>query len=536
MRELTPSTQRLISSYQEWSQSLQTKEEVSTISVDEVASRVASFYEKIRGVIDWREEHLLRRTAVERILKRRLFLKKNLNKDEKIAEPLIHELIRGGHFPNETIPESKIEEVQRLIDKYVFILDNSPEPKKEKAKMYLYDWLFGVAACEIEAILSPSPKENALIDFMMEVIKEGIRVRERVNVRGIGDEEIDTQLYIAVQRALFKLDSPNITYHLLKRWHPDWMNLPQTTLDAISLNIYRIWKKIEDALKHPLSEKFYAVCERYDTPYLILGDIISQNTAQSPDILKNPETLETKIREAYGLRLKKVRQKMSRAAIFSTISIFITKVLVAIAIEVPFDKYVTQQFDYFTSALSVAIPPVLMFFLVLTIRPPSKRNEDLVIMEVMKIVYGSEKKDIYEIKPAPHRGLILNFFMIAFYLASFILSYGLIVWGLRKTNFSTLSIIIFLIFVSMISFAGTKVRQRAKELVVEKEKETFLNTLVDLFSLPVIQAGRWLSNQWAKYNAVVIIFNSLLDMPFQLFVEFLEQWRFFLKEKKEKIH
>ncbi len=70
----------------------------------------------------------------------------------------------------------------------------------------------------------------------------------------------------------------------------------------------------------------------------------------------------------------------------------------------------------------------------------------------------------------------------------------------------------------------------------EKEKETFLRSLIDLFSLPIIQVGRWLSNQWDRYNAVTILFNSLLDMPFQLFVEFLEEWRSFLREKREKIH
>jgi len=529
MQELTASAQRLINRYQEWSQGLQSQEGSGTISVDEVASRVASFYEKMRGVIDWREEHLLRKTAVERILKRRLFLKKNLNQNEKIAEPFIHELIRGGHFPNETLPESKIEEVQKIVDKYVFILENSPTPKKEKAKMYLYDWLFGVAACEIEAVLSFSLRENSLIDFMMETMKKSIQVK-------INEEETDTQLYIAVQRALFKLDSPTITYNLLRRWYPDWMNLPHPTLNEISLNIYQVWKKIEDALKHPLSEKFYAVCERYDTPYLILDDILSQNPAQAHENLKNPAILESKIKEVYGLRLKKVRQKMSRAAIYSTLSIFLTKVLIAFAIEVPFDKYITRQFSYFTSVLSIIAPPILMFFLVLSIRPPSKYNEDLVIMEVMKIVYGKEKKDVYEIKPSPRRGLILNFFMGIFYLASFVISYGLIVWGLQKLNFSVLSIGIFLIFVSMISFAGVKIRQRAKELVVEKEKETFLHSFIDLFSLPIIQVGRWLSNQWTKYNAIAVIFNSLLDMPFQMFVEFLEQWRSFLKEKKEKIH
>jgi len=32
------------------------------------------------------------------------------------------------------------------------------------------------------------------------------------------------------------------------------------------------------------------------------------------------------------------------------------------------------------------------------------------------------------------------------------------------------------------------------------------------------------------------VLNFLIEAPFQIFVEFLEQWRSFLREKKEEIH
>ena len=67
--ELAPDVKKLSVQYQHWHESIQAKGE-ATIAVDEVAAKVASFYEKIRGVVDWREEHLLRKTAIERILKR----------------------------------------------------------------------------------------------------------------------------------------------------------------------------------------------------------------------------------------------------------------------------------------------------------------------------------------------------------------------------------------------------------------------------------------------------------------------------------
>ena len=64
----------------------------------------------------------------------------------------------------------------------------------------------------------------------------------------------------------------------------------------------------------------------------------------------------------------------------------------------------------------------------------------------------------------------------------------------------------------------------------------FLNFLLDSFSLPFIRMGKWLSAQWTKYNLVLVLITALIDLPFQLFTEFLEHWRTFLKEKKEEIH
>lgn len=538
-------TQRLIQQYQTWHQSLRPREGVPTIHVDEVASAVASFYEKIRGVVEWKEEHLLRRSAIERILKRRLFLPARLvpqrkeagqKSGDEVAEPFVLELIRGGHFPNDRIEETKIEDVKKALNKYLFILENSRSSKK-KLKIQLQDWLLDLASCEVEEILSPPLKEKALIEYMTELMQERIEVSERrIFSKSMPKQKKETQVYIACQRTLFKLDSPIISYYLLKRKYPRWHNLPEDEIGTISRDIYLIWEEIEKDLKHPLAEKFYKICERYDTAYLILGDIISQKPQESQKILQNPEVLECSIKEAYQKRLLKLKGRMSRAALYSTVSIFVTKILVALAIEVPFDKYVLGEFSYQSLGFNVLIPPLLMFFLVLTIRPPKKENLNRVIIEVMKIVRKSEKKDIYTIKPARKRGLISNFIITLIYFLTFFASFGVIVWGLNRLNFGILSIIIFLMFFSLIAFAGVKIRGRAKELQIVEEKGRFLTFLTDSVSLPFIRVGKWLSAQWVKYNIVLVLITALIDMPFQLFTEFLEQWRTFLKEKKEEIH
>lgn len=552
MPEISPQTQKLIQKYQAWSQSIQPKEGIATIHVDEIASRVASFYEKIRGVIDWREEHLLRKTAIERALKRRLLWQKT---GRETAEPLILELIRGGHFPNDRIEEIKIEEVKRVLDKYIYILENSDSPPKVKLKIQLYDWLLEIGACEIEEILSPPLREIALIEYMTELMKERIEVTEkRLIGKKMLEEEKNTQIYIAVQRALFKLDKSLISYQLLKKRYPEWQNFPhppssakpsegenetkfqQPQLKEIATNIYSIWEEIEDALSHPLAEKFYLICEKYDTPYLILGDILSKNPQLAPKNLSQPEVLENLIKESYQERLSKLEARLKRAALYSTISIFFTKMLLAFGIEIPFDKYVLNQFDYQVLTINILVPPLLMLFLVLTIRPPKKENLNRIIMKIMKIVYQTDKKDIYEIKLPRKRGFFLNSLIVIFYLLTFLISFGIIIWGLNKLNFSFLSIIIFLMFFCLISFAGVKIRERAKELQVLPGKPGIFAFLIDSFSLPFIRMGKWLSAQLAKYNLVLVLITILIDLPFQLLTEFLEHWITFLKEKKEEIH
>ena len=513
---------------------------VSTIHVDEVAARVAAFYEKVKGIIDWKEEHLLRKRAIERSLKRRILFKKE--EKEEMAESLVYELIRGGHFPNDTIQESKIILVQKLIDKYFYILENSPK-KSGKARKEFQEWLIEIASYELEKILAPPLKEDALINYMFGSMKEQIKIREgTISMAGITMEKItenekNIQIYIAVQRALFKLDDPIITYNLLEKQYPEWNQFSSSSppLSEIAKNIYSTKKKIDKAVYHPLSEKFYHICEKYDTPYLILGNIIEDNPLKAKEILENPEDLEGLIKKSYNKRAIKLKGVMRRAAIYTTLSIFVTKMVLALSIEIPFDKFIVGDFNYLSLGVNILFPPFLMFLLVATVRPPKKENLQRAIMEVMKLVFEREKKDIYEIKIPKKRGKILNLVILGIYSLAFIFSFGIIILVLQKINFGTLSIIIFLFFVSMISFFGVKIKERGKELTIEKEKDTFLNSLFDFFTLPIIIAGKWLSKKWAKLNIALMI-AALIDMPFLVFVGFLEQWRYFLKEKKEKIH
>ena len=538
MSELSESTKNLISKYDLWRKSLKPRD-VPTIHVDEVALRVAAFYEQIRTIIDWKEEHLMRRAAIIRKLKRR-FMDLELNNSsltENMAEPLVLELIRGGYFPNDKTEESKISDVQKIINKYVFILKESDKNKKGKAGLNFYTSLLEIAACEIEETLAPSIKEMALIDYMFDLMRTRIKVNESIYQKGIlKKEETDIQIYIAVQQSLFKLDSPIISYNLIKYKYPYWESPSEEELFKISKNIYKILNDIEYELMHPLGKKFYAICEKYDTPYLLLGDILSANDLEKiSKEIQDPSIFEKSIKETYLKRLSDLKAKITRAAIYSTSSIFITKILSLVILEIILTKISKAHINILSLVADVLIPTVLMAILVTTVKPPSTKNLHLAILETMKIVYKKEKTDVYEIKLAKKRGFITRFFLSLIYLMGAVASFGSIYWVFNYFQFPNTSIIINFIFIALILFAGTAIRTRSQELTIEEESSGFLGLISDILFLPIAGVGRWLSNKWKRYNAIAALFSALIDMPFSAFVEFLERWRYFIKEKKEDL-
>src|SRR3989344_623550 len=509
---ITPGVLKLIAEYELWRGRAQVRQEEEVISVDEIVARVALFYEKLREIVDWRAEHLLRKTAIERILKRRLAIHKV---SEDFAENFLAELVRGGHFPNKKISFAQVDEIQTVIEKYIFIAEHSRNRQKNGGRNSA-DWILSIAAVEIEEALSVPRRERALIELMTEDLEKNINLvaRKRDLERPLAEGEKRLQIYVAVQKTLFKLDNFSIAYHILET----------------------LRENVEKIISHPYSERFYQLAEKYDTPYLILHDILSDDTDRFEQFVNDPPSLEGAIRHAYDKRHARLRRRIGRAAFYSILSIFITKILIALAIEVPVDRYLQSELNYVAIGLSVVVPAIVLFGLVATVRTSTQRNFERVMMEVVKIIQVRGSQEPHNIFPPRKRAGLGASTVYVFYLLSFIISFGALIWVLQKLEFSPFSMVIFLMFMSLVLFAGTKISQQARELMVETSKEGFLYNVFDIFSLPMIQVGRWLSGQIGRYNVLVLVLNFLIEAPFQIFVEFLEQWRSFLREKKDEIH
>jgi hypothetical protein len=542
----SPPITKLLKTYRRYFLDQQERADIATIHVDEIASKIALFYEKIRKIVDWKEEHLVRRGAMERILKRKMISEIsgiNIASDfnpAKIAEPLILELVRGGHFPNGKIPSGKIKKVQEILEKYAFILKNNPTNEASnlapqiKRKINLYNWILEIAACEIEETLAPPVRQNALITCMVTLMAERIRLSPPDT---LSDQDKMTQLYIAVHRTLFHLDSPIISYRLLKKRWPDWQNLSGLLLERVAKSIFSVIDKVEKDLSHPFASHFANLCEKYDTLYLLLSDILETFEARPKAIrkkLSEPKKVISLIKKAYRKRLKTLKRRLYRAAIYSTLSIFVAGGLSLFIFEVPLAKLVYGDWKPLAVVVDILLPTALMAVLVAMVKPPRESNLDVVIRESLKIIYPTREKDVYEIKLRKKKNIIISFLVGILYLLGTAASLGLVFWVFDLANVPVTSLYIDTLNVAMIVFAALVIKQRAKELTVE-ERVGFWDFFIDILSVPMAKLGQWLSNKWKEWNIVSVFFTALVDMPFSTFIGFIENWSSFIKEKKGEI-
>ncbi len=540
---LNPPMQRYIEAYKE----ILSKEETTPINpiyVDEIASKIAKIYERVRRIIDWKEENLVRRTSIERILKRRLIseiseitILPDLE-PSKIAGPMTLEMIRTGYFENGKIPEAKIEEIEKILTKYLYILKNSPYVKEGalaiKTKVQFYNWLLGIAACEIDETLDFSFRENLLIEFMTDSVHENLQL---IPEGQIDEEEKFLQVYIAVHRALYGLDNPIIAYNVLKKRYPQFTQNNEDFTKEFASKIKEIWEQSDIDLEHPKRGEFQKLCEKYDAAYLIIADVLKELEKDKNGIekrIQNKETFKASVEQAYKKRLETLKKRLFRSAIYSTLSIFVAGAASLIIFEYPVAKFFYGKFSPLALVADIAIPTALMFFLVSIIKPPAKDNLEALLKEVIKVSHYQENRTPYVIKLNKKVKKLMNLIFTIIYLAGGLGSLYFIYWIFKIAGTPLTSLYINTANVAVIVFAAMAIRQKSKEITV-KEKGSVLEFILDFFSIPLAKIGAWLSSKWKEFNFVSVFFSTLVDTPFSSFIELLEEWRNYIKDKQAEI-
>jgi len=501
--------------------------DVSKIHVDYIASKIATLYEKLRQVIDYQEEHLLRRNSIQRILKRRLLLSSD---PEEIAKPLVFELIRGGYFLNDKIPETKIKKIENVLSKYIFLMENSPAGAEKKE---LVDWLKNLAATEIEEKLASPKADSALLEYMAEELFKRL-VFPNIDIDQDKKKEL---IFIACQKSLLRADQSLLNWRLLKFKLPELIDSPDLDLLVkFSKNLTAIKKGIEESISNPLVKRVQAIAYCFAPGFLIIRDIVSQDSKEASQVFGKPDVFEARLKFVYEKRYRAIKKKNKIWGARWVISILLSKMFLAFLIEVPYDR-LTNRFSLVSLGINLLVPPLLMFLIILSIRVPREKNKKLICEQTMSIVYPKEQLEAIAVKKPSEKKSFRNLVLKIIFWASSAIVFSGVIYLLLKINFNWVSIAIFLAFFSLIAFAGMRIEVSNKQLkATDKDKEeSILNSIADLFFLPFRNIGKWLSGQLQKYNLIILILNLCFEAPLQIFFEFVESWRNFIKAKKEDL-
>lgn len=494
------------------------------ITVHELTSRTGAYYEKLRYLLDNKEEHLIRRSAIERILKRRVLIEQRAD----VGIPLLRELVAGGYLPNNAVPERIARDVQRIADRYLLVRD----VMREKGQLHTDEgkMVLSMAAAEIEYHLFPSPEEILTAEAMYRTVRSSVQTSYNVT-----PEELDSQIYIACRRAYLRNDDPALAYSLWARMFPHWHQL-QTDAQVRQLGeqAFARLKAMREQLAHPLGWQLVPKLRNDALYFSLVREIVSQYGVEAEGVLADTDErrriISASLEEKYNNQHKRARKSGTR----STVYVLITKTVLGAAVELPYEVFILGTIHPVAIATNILFHPLLLLAMTRTIAKPGQENTQYILSGVEQVVMGHERPPI-TVRRKGIQSVVDGVFFIL-YAGLFVVTFGLIIWILETINFNAVSMLLFVFFLTLVTYLGLRIRFNAGRWQVDTGKEGILALLWNLFTLPLVRVGQWLNRRFASVNVFVFLLDFIIETPFKLLLQVLDAFMGFLKEKREEAY
>lgn len=513
---LTQLAKALISSYDKEEPHLSGER----ISVNPVVSKFASWYEKLRNVMEYREEEMMLRAAVERILRRMLLLGGNAN---TTARPLVRELIWARYLPDNEVPETIVEKVEQAIDLHLR-LRLLVIQRHKIAEQELNDLMYQLISVEIAHILHPNHEKETMCNFMFHVLKDDVVIADDTI------ETKDAQVYIAIRKAFAKDDLAFLRYHLLQLY---FGKLTEASLQTIAKDFMQGYQELHKQIKYPRKERIYGFIKKRSAAFLILEDVLRTYKGKIHELVTTPEQLEQAVYSTCDEKYSAVSSKVQRAVIRSFFFILLTKVIFAFAIEGTYERVVYGHILWTSLLINTSVPPLLLLLVSIFIRTPGPENTVRIHQAIKTLLYTDNPR-LGQVLTIQKRAAKPSLLFSALWFLAFLISFGAIIYVLRLIGFNSVSIGIFLFFLAIVSFLAYRISLTA-HLYRMGERQGILTPFVDFFFMPVVQVGQRLTTNISKINILLFVFDFFIETPFKLLFAFFEQWFVFLHAKREEL-
>lgn len=505
-------------------------DDISALSVSQTVSFFALVYEKVRNAVEYREDHLILRAAIERILRRRF----SLNPDgHGEAENLLRELLWARYFDNGVLGADDNVIIQNLVNKYVLLRRLMIVGRDNELRVFLDQFLMDILTCEIEETLRPelASIQSNLSSFIFQVL------RRKIKIEGLKEDQKDAYFLVAIEKVFGKSDRAYLRYHLFTTFYKTLEAHTEKELKTMGVKLPAIFKKIDDMVANPYVENLAKFTRKQMPPFLILFALIKSKPNEIRVTLTDRERLWSEVDQTCRDKYQQLGSRIRTLAVRSFIYILLTKMIFAIILEIPISNYIYGEINRDAIIINSIFPPILMIGILGFFKVPGEENTRKIFQRIIDIIDDDksfETKVAFVPKKSESKRPLLIFGFTVFYSLTFLVTLSLIYEFLTNLGFNLVSQAIFIFFVSVVSFFSYKIRQVTNELRLD-EKANILSPVGDFFFMPMLSLGKFFSSGLAKLNFFIFIFDFIIEAPFKLIFEVIEEWISFVKKRKEEI-
>jgi hypothetical protein len=457
-------------------------------------STIARAYEKARNALEYRADHLVRRAAIERILRRQMVL---YDKPDQVATELMTELKWAKYISAVELEQGNAAKLKDIIEKYWIHFRSGQIPS---------DWLTGVLSAEIDEIFTLNVDYQIFTNFAFQIIKQ----------KTVLDDLI---LFVSVDRVISQSDDAQVGYHLVKLCHGD---IPTA---------YNLYKTADS---HILKNKASSYVRSQQAPIILLRDMYFYDPKRFKGASANSEKFLTYAHTVLIDQLRQTGNRIQTAAFRSVIYVFLTKMLVGLLLEIPVDKILYGHLNYLGLIINLLVPPLVMMAMAQNISLPNSGEQKVLIEKSWQIISNFESlktdKDIF--RNNTYKGWSYYIFS-GLYTIVFVAIFIFLFYVLSKLRISFVSQGLFVFFLCVVSFFAYRIRQIANLYYYNPSRRG--GALGEMFMLPIVAVGGYLSRGISYLNIIAFVFDFILEAPIKILLRFLDHWAQFLSIKRDEV-
>ncbi len=475
-------------------------------------------YEQLRNAAEYTEEELLLQRAIRRFY-RRLFMSRDEKRIARSGEELTTELTLAGYIPNDYLAVQTVDQMSRLAASYYkanqhIVRSSSTQPMAE-------EWTTALLAVEVEALISDHGKQAVFAQFAYEHFLSSID-KDALFSGKKAPADYEVALLVAVYRALLKVDNATIRRILLHRYR----QRPDAIEHFIQAN-----KQIDSLVDSPTVDSLVRVVNRRGAPLRVLWRMVN-DMEDLPMLITKRDQFLNSFEEQIKTEYSQMNRRINNGIVKSVIFLIITKFIIGIGVEVPYDYVVHGGILWLPLIVNLLFPPFYMILLRLTLTLPGQANTRALTDRIDSLLYESPHSVVLSSRDQQSQytstfNAIYGFLMIALF--------GLVAWGLWLLGFSLLHLAIFFVFLSTASFLGFRLSRMIREIEAVDAQQNGLTLLRDFLYLPFVVVGRWMSEKYARINVVALVLDMLIELPMKTVIRLVQQWGIFISSKKDEL-